>query len=122
MALLNSAKARGLACPVCGSPDRACGGHGHAGTDPVPVDAPYYAKGTPRTGSAKVKARAVVNGMPTIFITTPEKAEANGWEVIAADTPDVADAKRPAVSARNEKRSPSKTKTARKPRPEPAGE
>lgn len=97
-------------CPVCGSPDRACGGGGHASSEPIPVDLP--GPGHP-TRPATVKAAARVNGIDTIFMTTPEEAEARGWTIITDDPADVADEARRSSSARNAKRAPAKTKTQR---------
>lgn len=83
MALLSSRELQGQACPVCGSPDRACGGHGPS-AEVVPVDAGLSGKGKPR-GPATIMARARVNGVETIFKTTPEEAERRGWTPIGAE-------------------------------------
>jgi hypothetical protein len=54
-----------------------------------------------------IQARARVNGIDTIFLTTPAEAEARGWKVVTAAAPAApaqTEVRRP-VSARNEARS-----------------
>lgn len=102
MALLSSRDTKGRTCPVCGSPDRACGAH--ASNEPVPIDAPASAPGQP-AGPATIQARARINNVDTIILTTPEEAARRGWTPLTATPhPEVANAARGPVSARNEAR------------------
>lgn len=73
------APANPKSCPVCGSPDRACGAH--AGTEPTPVDAGFDGPGTP-TPVATVLADVVINGQRTTIRTTVDEAEAHGWPIV----------------------------------------
>ncbi len=106
--LLSSQDTKGQSCLVCGSPDRACGGHPD-NPEPIPVDAPRVRP----HGPATALARAKVNGVDTIFKTTPEEAAANGWVLLGTEpdaepepvTPAEAEHEaRSEVSARNTKR------------------
>lgn len=80
MTLITSGRATGRRCPICGSPDGACGG-AHATTEPTPVDSPIYAKGT-RTMPVDVVARRVINGYTTEVLANSEQAEAEGWPIV----------------------------------------
>lgn len=80
MTLMTSGLATGRRCPVCGSPDGACGG-AHASNEPTPVDAPIYAKGT-RPMPVDAVIRKTINGQTADVLGTIAEAEAEGLEVV----------------------------------------